>query len=130
MEGTQVLESLESQLRSSGAVVRRGGDFDEWDLEIRGGLFGGVRVSTVSENYGRGKYMLRLRSRPWFSISGAGTTLLLLIASLGAGWDRSFYAAALLGALSIVFGAITFRSGAVAVGAIHRALIKLDFESL
>ena len=130
LEGTQVLESLESQLRSSGAVVRRGGDFDEWDLEIRGGLFGGVRVSTVSENYGRGKYMLRLRSRPWFSISGAGTTLLLLIASLGAGWDRSFYAAALLGALSIVFGAITFRSGAVAVGAIHRALIKLDFESL
>src|SRR2546429_3013147 len=130
LEGTQVLESLESQLRSSGAVVRRGGDFDEWDLEIRGGLFGGVRVSTVSENYGRGKYMLRLRSRPWFSISGAGTTLLLLIASLGAGWDRSFYAAALLGALSIVFGAITFRCGAVAVGAIHRALIKLDFESL
>jgi len=27
-----------------------------------------------------------------------------------------------------MFGAITFRSAAVAVGAIHRALIKLDFE--
>ena len=130
LDGAQVLESLDSMLRSSGAVVRRGGEFDNWDLEIRGGLFGGVRVFAVSENYGRGKNMIRLRSRPWFSISGAGTTLLLLIACLGAGLDRSFYAAAMLGALSIAFGMITFRSGAVAVGAIHRALIKLDFETL
>src|SRR5256885_9802339 len=43
------------------SVVRRGGDYDRWDLEIRGGLFGGLRVYTVSENYGRGKYMLRDR---------------------------------------------------------------------
>jgi GT2 family glycosyltransferase len=128
LDGTEVLLSLESVLRSDGAVVRRGGDYDHWDLEIRGGLFGGIRVCTVSENYGRGKYMLRLRSRPWFSISGAGTTLLLVIACFGALLDRSVYAAGILGTLSVMFGAITFRSGAVAVSAIHRALIKLDFE--
>jgi len=128
LDGTEVLLSLESVLRSDGAVVRRGGDYDNWDMEIRGGLFGGLRVYTVSENYGRGKHMLRLRSRPWFSVSGAGTTLLLMIACFGALLDRSAYAAGILGALSVMFGAITFRSGAVAVGAIHRALIKLDFE--
>ena len=128
LDSSGVLLSLESMLRSDGAVVRRGGDYDNWDLEIRGGLFGGIRIRTVSENYGYGRHMLRLRSRPWFSISGAGTTVLLVIASLGALWDRSPYAADLLGALSIMFGAMTFRSGAVAVGAIHRALIKLDFE--
>ncbi len=128
IDSTSVLHSLESVLRSSGAVVRRGGDYDRWDLEIRGGLFGGVRVRTVSETYGRGKHMLRLHFRPWFSISGAGTTLLLMIACFGAMLDRSIYAAAILGTLSAMFGAITFRSGAVAVGAIHRTLIKLDFE--
>ncbi len=128
LDSTEVLLSLETVLRSGGAVVRRGGDYDNWDLEIRGGLFGGVRVWTVSENYGPGKHMLRLRSRPWFSISGAGTTLLLTIACFGALLDRSVSAAGMLGALSILFGAITFRSGAVAVGQIHRALIKLDFE--
>ena len=128
LDSTEVLLSLESVLRSRGAVVRRGGDYDSWDLEIRGGLFGGVRVCTASENYGRGKYMVRLRSRPWFSISGAGTTLLLMIGCFGALLDRSVCAAATLGTLSAVFGAITFRSGAVAVGAIHSALIKLDFE--
>src|SRR5437879_1940660 len=128
LDSSEVLLPLESVLRSSGAVVRRGGDYDSWDLEIRGGLFGGVRVSTASENYGRGKYMVRLRSRPWFSISGAGTTLLLMIGCFGALLDHSVCAAAVLGTLSAVFGAITFRSGAVAVGSIHRALIKLDFE--
>ncbi len=128
LDGTEVLLSLESVLRSGGAVVRRGGDYDSWDLEIRGGLFGGLRVYTVSENYGRGKHMLRLRSRPWFSISGAGITLLLLIACFGALLDHSVYVAGVLGTLSVMFGTITFRSAAVAVGAIHRALIKLDFE--
>jgi len=128
LDSSAVLLSLESVLRTDGAVVRRGGDYDNWDLEIRGGLFGGVRIRTISENYGCGKHMLRLRSRPWFSVAGAGTTMLLVISSFGALWDQSLYAAELLGALSFLFGAMTFRSGAVAVGAIHRALIKLDFE--
>ncbi len=128
LDSTEVLLSLESVLRSGGAVVRRGGDYGTWDLEIRGGLFGGLRVYTVSENYGRGKHMLRLRSRPWFSISGAGTTLLLMIACFGALLDHSVYVAGVLGPLGVMFGAMTFRSAAVAVGAIHRALIKLDFE--
>ena len=128
LDSTEVLLSLESVLRSGGAVVRRGGDYDGWDLEIRGGLFGGLRVYMVSENYGRGKHMLRLRCRPWFSISGAGTALLLTIACLGALLDHASYAAGILGPFGVMFGAITFRSAAVAVGAIHRALIKLDFE--
>ena len=128
LDSTEVLASLEAVLRSGGAVVRRGGDYDSWDLEIRGGLFGGLRVRTVTENYGCGKHMLRLCSRPWFSISGAGTTLLLMIACFGALLDHAVCAASILAPLSVMFGAITFRSAAVAVGAIHRALIKLDFE--
>src|SRR2546430_11386082 len=63
LDSTEVLLSLESVLRSSGAVVRRGGDYDSWDMEIRGGLFGGVRVRTVSENYGPRKHIVRLCSR-------------------------------------------------------------------
>lgn len=130
LDNVEVLRSLESVLRSSGTVVRRGGDFDSWDLEIRGGLFGGVRVRTVTENYGPGKHMLRLRAGPRFSVSGAGITLLLLMACIGAASDRSVYAAVILGTLSALFGAIALKSGAVASGAIHRALIKLDFERI
>src|SRR5205085_8394241 len=34
------LHSLEVDLRALGAWVCRGGDYDRWDLEVRGGLFG------------------------------------------------------------------------------------------
>jgi GT2 family glycosyltransferase len=130
VDNTEMLRSIESVLRTSGAVVRRGGSYDRWDLEIRGGLLGGVRVRMVPENYGRGKHMFRLRTRPWFSFLGAGMTFFLLLASFGAVLGRSVFAAALLGALCAVFGTLTLRNNAVAVDAMHRALIKLDFESL
>lgn len=128
LDTTDVLTAMESILQSSGAVVRRGGDYDPWDLEIRGGLFGGVRVCMVSEIYGHANYMLRLRSRPWFSTSGTGMTLLLLGAFCGAALHHSMHAAAILGVLGALFGTVALRSGAVAVAAVHRALIKLDFE--
>ncbi len=128
VDATEVLRSLESALRARGAIVRRGGDYDDWDLEVRGSLFGGVRVCTVAENYGPSKHMLRVRSRPWFSIHALGTTLLFMLPSVGAAIDRATRPAAILGALGAVFGALTLRSGAVAVSAIHCALIELGFK--
>lgn len=123
-----VLKDLESVLRSRGAVVRRGGEFDDWDLEVRGGLFGGVRIRTVSEDYGLGKHMLRLGFRPWITAPGLGMILLFLVPTAAAAIDQAIYPAAILGTLGAMFLALALRSGAVAVGVIHCALIKLDFE--
>ncbi|UCG25797.1 MAG: glycosyltransferase, partial [Chloroflexota bacterium] len=41
-------ERLESIYHERGAVVLRGGQFDRWDLEIRGGLLGGLRILMAS----------------------------------------------------------------------------------
>src|SRR2546425_588871 len=41
---TARLQSLEAALRVSGASVLLGGDYDRWDLEVRGGLLGAVRI--------------------------------------------------------------------------------------
>ncbi|HXI39407.1 MAG TPA: glycosyltransferase [Bryobacteraceae bacterium] len=128
LDATDVLRALEATLRARGAVVRRGGDYDNWDLELRGGLFGGVRIRTVAENYGAGKHMLRVHSRPWFSNHALGTIFLFIVPSVAAAIDGAKLPAVILAALGAVFGALTLRSGAVAVGAIHCALIKLDFE--
>ena len=54
--------AVESGLRSSGNLVRRGGDFDDWDLELRGGVAGGLRLLLGVEDHGAGKQLLRLRS--------------------------------------------------------------------
>ncbi len=47
MDSTQTLEhttrpfaDIETMLRRKGAAITKGGAFDRWDVEIRGGLFG------------------------------------------------------------------------------------------
>src|SRR5688572_14078902 len=65
------LKGVEEMLRKSKVVVMRGGDFDRWDLEVRAGLLGGVRVLMGIEEHGKGRQMVRLRIWPkmshWFS---------------------------------------------------------------
>jgi GT2 family glycosyltransferase len=60
----QRLQSLESAMRESGAVVLHGGDYDAWDLEARGGLLGSARAQLVIEEHGDGRQLVRLRAWP------------------------------------------------------------------
>ena len=45
-------------------AVKKGGDFDHWDLEVCGGLFGCVRAVAMIEEHGAGKQVFRLRAWP------------------------------------------------------------------
>jgi glycosyltransferase involved in cell wall biosynthesis len=62
--GEDRLRAMEGQLRARGAAVYRGGDFDRWDLELRAGLLGAVRMDLVVEEHGRGKQLVRFRAWP------------------------------------------------------------------
>ena len=55
------LERLQAVLRSYGAAVRPGGGFDRWDLDIRRGVFGWVRVFTCVEEHGNGRQLIRVK---------------------------------------------------------------------
>lgn len=73
-----ILAELESALHRVGASPIRGGEFDRWDLEARGGMFGGVRVLLGVEEHGQGKQMILLRTRPRI---GSLTPLLIITLS-------------------------------------------------
>lgn len=73
---------LESSLQESDAVVSRGGDFDNWDLEVRGGILGSVRLRATVEEHGDNKQMFRLRCWPVLAKVPAALLLLLIIV-----WD-------------------------------------------
>jgi GT2 family glycosyltransferase len=70
----QRLQALYGAMRETGAAVRRGGDFDRWDLETRGGLFGSARAQLVIEEHGDSKQLVRIRVWP------VGQPLALIIA--------------------------------------------------
>jgi hypothetical protein len=58
------------------AVAMRGGDFDPWDLYIRGGLAGGARIHLAVEEHGAGRQLLRWQVK---STPGAVTALVVIV---------------------------------------------------
>jgi GT2 family glycosyltransferase len=96
------LAALEAALQDQGATTHRGGDFDEWDLEVRGGMLAGVRVRMVVEEHGAGRQLARVGLWPRYAagVGIAGGLFMLLggvAAHAGAG-----AAATVLGASAVL----------------------------
>lgn len=103
------LGEIESALRSAKVPVRRGDDFAAWDLEVRGGLFGKVRLVMAIEEHGAGKQLARFRISPSWSAMQLVTFGTLAALSLGAAWDGAWAAATLLGGISACIGYAALR---------------------
>ena len=77
-------------MKTSGAVVVRGGDYDRWDLEVRGGLVGTARAQLVIEEHGEGRQLARLRIWPVASaaamVAASLSSLLATVAVLDGSW--------------------------------------------
>lgn len=71
------LQEMEYYLITSKARVRRGGQFDRWDLQVSSGNFTSCRSLLTIEEHGGGKQLLRFKCAPHFSRTG-----LLMIATL------------------------------------------------
>jgi len=122
------LEAVESTLREAAAVVRRGGDYDDWDLEVGSGIFGNVRLCLLSEEYGSGKQLVRLHGNPRFSFLGLVLASSLAVLAWAASNDHAWAATCVLGILALAVGGLTFQAAGSATAAVRRALKKLGFE--
>jgi hypothetical protein len=107
---------VESSLLAEHVVVSRGGDFDCWDVEARGGLLGSARVQFAVEDHGAGTQYVRSRVSPSWP-----RALLVLVAGLAAlaalaALDGSLAAAVGLGicAVLVTVGAVREAGGATA----------------
>ncbi len=102
------LGALEKILRAEGAMLRPGGEFDSWDLEIRGGLLGKVRLLMAVEEHGSGKQQVLVRFWPvvsaHFAVAMGGGGLLALGALLEGAWTAG--GILLLGLLVLLAGCL------------------------
>ena len=62
--GRDRLTAIERRLRTQRVAFGRGGEYDRWDLEVRGGLIGAARMSLVVEAHEGGVQAVRARSWP------------------------------------------------------------------
>jgi GT2 family glycosyltransferase len=109
------LESIEAALRAQSVAVLSGGDYDRWDLEVRGGLFGSVRTCVAVEDHGSGAQLIRLRMWPRFALPGLLLTLLLALLAVMAAMDQAWPAAVILGVVAIGLAIRAFGDCAVAM---------------
>lgn len=119
------LRQIESNLKRLGSVSRPGGNFDFWDLEIRGGLFGAARLLMAVEEHGDGKQMLRLRW--WPRVSALASLLAIFLSGLAllAGLDDAWLVSGLLAAAGTGLGAHLLWDCAAATGLSYEALRPL-----
>jgi GT2 family glycosyltransferase len=74
------VQGLQDALAARGGFVRSGGPFDRWDLDLRAGPLGGVRIRTAVEEHGSGRQLVRARVLP--RASAAGPAIFLAACSL------------------------------------------------
>jgi GT2 family glycosyltransferase len=120
------LVHLESTM--SEARPRRGGEYERWDLEVRGGLLATARVRMTLEEHGEGRQLARLRS--WPVPVPAAVTLCALLAALGvlAFMDGASLVGMLMTLMAAGLGGWCLLDCATAVGAL-RAGIRRGVES-
>ncbi len=84
------LGSLLAMLRADRTIVRLGGDYDRWDLEVGGGLLGTVRVRMAIEEHGAGRQLVRVRVWPRWTRIGILLTPILATLSVWAAYDQAW----------------------------------------
>ena len=91
------VERAEDALRSRGFIVARGGNTDEWDLDVRGGVLGSLRARFALEEHGAGKQLVRLHTRLRTPSLATGATAVCAVLALGAALGGAVVAATALG---------------------------------
>jgi GT2 family glycosyltransferase len=119
------LSSLESGFRSSASTVIRGGDYDHWDLEIRKGALGAVRMVMGPEDHGAGKQYLRFRFWPRFQPSAILTVGILMLIAFYAGSQGAYDICAGFLLLATWLGWRALRACAMATAVTSEALQSL-----
>ncbi len=113
---------LYDAIRKDGAAVTHGGDFDRWDLEVRGGIFSTARLLMATEDHGSGSQFIRLWWWPKFYPGGVALAFLLLLLSISAGADQAWAVCGIFGTGTFLVVLRMFMESAKAIGTIKTAI--------
>jgi hypothetical protein len=100
----------------------RGGDFDRWDLAVRGGMMGSARCMLAIEEHGAGRQYLRLRIWPHCARLAVVAIAALALLAAGAAADGSHVATSVLACLGGLLVVRAVYECAAAKGALVEAV--------
>ena len=99
------IEQLQDALAVRGGFVRSGGPFDRWDLDLRTGPLGGVKIRVAVEEHGQGRQLMRARIWPRASTGSLLVGLTLALVAIFA-WHqgRADFGIVIGGAMLLLLG--------------------------
>jgi hypothetical protein len=110
------LSDIEMQLISLDLGVRKGGNFNRWDLQVIGGLFARCRCLLTIEEHGANRQFLRLKCRPVYTLFPVLLLLPLAALTVYAAFDRQWI---ICGIFSFVSSVILLKIFTDASNAMH-----------
>jgi hypothetical protein len=115
------LTEFESALRQSGAYVRRGNDYDQWDLEVGVSLFGSARLIMAVEDHGAGNQFVRLHVWPKSSFVWLFFVCSCTALSAAAALNSAWLVSGIFAIVGMLLAASTIRGRGNAIAAAIRA---------
>ncbi len=123
-----LLAAMEDRLRAGGAVVMRGDGFARWDLELRTGLVGRVRLRHLTADLEHGAQYVRVEATPRFA-PAAVMLFMLLIVLCGAATSEQVYVLAFAAwAGAFATAALGVRELAAAMATVRSAFTAVSEE--
>lgn len=95
-----ILSTVLQKLRDQNVPIHYGGAFDNWDMEVRGGLLGAARLLLTIEEHGQGKQMLRFSVTPNYKITRTRLIIVFVVLSMMAALDHAWFASVLLACMA------------------------------
>ena len=118
---------LEEEFREECSFVLVGGSYASWDIEIRGGVFGAIRLLMAIEDMGPERQLVRVRSWPTFPGQALALMCLPSALAVGAAFDRAWLACALLGLTSFAVAFRACKEAGVVAAVVQRVLTRHSF---
>jgi hypothetical protein len=106
-----------------------GGDYDNWDLQVNGGLLGGARLVMAMEEHGAGKQMLKFRIRKLFPVPASLLVAVFALLTLASVLAQAWIATGVLGFIAIMVGARILHESAASAAVFSDAIRYLENEA-
>jgi GT2 family glycosyltransferase len=109
-------QQLEHDLRQSLPHIKRGGVFDNWDLWVKGGVFGGVKIQMAAEDHAQRKQYLRFKLIPHWPLMSRYILFSMILFITISVYQKEWYAVGILSTLCLLFFLRVFSDFAIASG--------------
>jgi ABC-type multidrug transport system fused ATPase/permease subunit len=120
------LLDIEKKMISLKTRVCRGGDFDQWDIKARTGLFTVARGLLAVEEHGSGKQFLKFKTTTKLSAAGLIAISILLITATLAAIDGAAPVTIIFACLALVVFLESMQGTAFVMNSFHKAVNSLE----